>query len=160
MSNARRTFLATEWREAVAQDIGVKNAYPLAMEVTEATLLVNAADATTEATRRQTMRSVLRHRYEVVLPLDDDTITLDLGDVVQITYDRYGLDAGALFRIIGLEPDAENERLTVQVWGPADPVCRMRVAAALSGSGSITIDVTASGGVLGTAALAGTGTVA
>lgn len=160
MSNARRSFLATEWREAVAEDRSVKNAYPLAMEVTEETLLVAAADAQTEATRRQTMRSVLRHRYEVILPLDDDTITLDLGDVIQITYDRYGLDAGALFRIIGLEPDAENERLTVQVWGPADPVCRMRAAASLSGSGSVSIDVTSSGGMLGAAALAGTGTVA
>lgn len=160
MSEARRAFLAAEWREVVAEDVAVKDAYPLAQEVVEESLFVSATDATTEATRRQTMRSVLRHRFEVVLEFNDDTEALDLGDVVEITHDRYSLSGGELFRVIGVEPDAERRRVTLQVWGPADPVSRTRAPTpSLSGTGTVPVGVTGSGGVTKLPVLSGTGTV-
>lgn len=156
MSEARRAFLASEWRDAVASDAAVKNAYPLAQEISEETLLIDATAAATEATRRQGIRSILRHRYEVVLALTAETMTLDLGDVVSLTHDRYDLSDGELFRVIGLEPDAATGRLTVHLWGPSDPTSRLRVALSLAGTGTVGIPVTGSGGVRIEPALAGT----
>lgn len=156
MSEARRAFLASEWRDAVAEDAAVKNAYPLAQEIVEETLLVDATAAAAEATRRQGVRSILRHRYEAVLALTPETLTLDLGDVVTVTHDRYGLSSGALYRVIGLEPDAENYRLTVHLWGPADPTSRLRVGLTLSGTGTVGLPVSGSGGVTISRTLTGT----
>jgi hypothetical protein len=137
IDDARRAYLAQEWRTVTAQDEAVKSAHLLAASTEEETLLQIEADAQAEATRRQTMRGVLRHRYEFTVALTSETDTLDLGDVVQLTYSRYGMSGGKLYRIIGLEPDAANRTLTLTVWGPADPTSLMRVRLAMAGTGSV-----------------------
>ena len=139
VSDVTRNFLALEWREARSDDPAVKASHLLAPEITEESLMYSAADALLEVARRQVMRGILRHRYELVLQLNDDTKALDLGDVVSLTHSRYGLAAGALFRIIGLEPDGIGRTITVQVWGPADPVSLTRVPRmVLAGTGTVT----------------------
>ena len=179
VTDDRRNFLSLQWREARSEMASVTALHRLAPEVVEETLLLNANDATTEVARRQVMRSILRHRYELVLQLNDETKALDLGDVVSLTHPRYGLSAGALFRIIGIEPDAMARTLTLQVWGPGDPTSltslpRFSVAgvgtvrAALVGVGSVALRLPAVTGVGNTPkglvalrqpALSGTGTV-
>mgnify|MGYP001202491519 CR=1 FL=1 len=139
VSDVTRNFLALEWREARSDDPAVKASHLLAPEITEESLMYSAADALLEVARRQVMRGILRHRYELVLQLNDDTKALDLGDVVSLTHSRYGLAAGALFRIIGLEPDGIGRTITVQVWGPADPVSLTQVPRmVLAGTGTVT----------------------
>lgn len=117
VSDARRAFLALEWREAKAEDAAVQTVHTLAAQTVEETLLSSASDAGTEATRRQTLRGVLRNRYLVVVAFTDETKALDLGDIVTLQVPRYGLTAGVKFRIIGVEPDAAAETITFTVWG-------------------------------------------
>ena len=149
VADDRRNFLSLQWREARSEMVSVQATHRLAPEVSEESLLLNASDAGTEVLRRQVLRSILRHRYELVLQLNDDTKALDLGDVVSLTHPRYGLSAGALFRIIGIEPDAMARTLTLQVWGPGDPTSLLRLPLlGLSGTGTVR------------GALVGTGSVA
>jgi hypothetical protein len=158
VSASRNAFLAAEWREVVAEDPGVREAHLLAAETVEDTCYATEADARAEATRRQALRGILRHRYEVVLPLTSETEDLDLGDVVTLTYARFGLDQGAPFRVIGVEPDARGGRVTLTLWGPADPVSRMAVTLAMSGSGAVPVPLVATGGPVLDLAMSGTGT--
>ena len=41
----------------------------------------------------------------------------DLGQVIELTHARYGLDGGKFFRVTGVEPNAERRRLLQSVWG-------------------------------------------
>jgi hypothetical protein len=139
VADDRRVFLGTEWREATAQDGAVLAAHPLAPQTVEESLLRNVEDAQAEANRRQTMRGQHRDRFELVLQLNDETETLELGDVIRLTHSRYGLSGGRLFRIIGVDPDARARTLTLTVWGPEDPIslCRLAVPV-LAGIGTVT----------------------
>ena len=117
VTDARRAFLAAEWRETADSDAAVKTAYLLAGDLVEETLFTVAADALAEAQRRQVIRETRRRMFEVTVQLNDDTDGLDLGDVVTLKHARFGLSAGVDFRIIGVEPDAAKGRVTFIVWG-------------------------------------------
>jgi hypothetical protein len=139
VTEARRAFLALEWREAKAEDPTVKTVHLLAVQSDEDSLLQVAADAQAESNRRQTLRGILRNAYDCVVPLNDSVFgTLDLGDVVTLQHTRYGLSAGAKYRVIGVEPDARNNRVTLRLWGPADPVSLMRITPVVAGTGTTT----------------------
>lgn len=159
ITDARRAFLGKEWREAKAEDAAVRIMHLLAPQSVDDSLLYAVADAQAEAARRLLLRNVLRNRYELVLQLNDDTYAVDLGDVISLTHSRYGLSGGALFRVIGVAPDIQNRTLTLQVWGPADPVSRLRAPIlALSGTGKVG-SYGSGGAIKATPTLAGTGTI-
>ena len=114
---SRLAFLANEYREASSTDASVQTAHLLAPQIVEDSCLTVEADALAEAARRQTLRGVKRDRIEITVPLDDDTDELDLGDVILLTHDRYGLDAGKQFVVLGVQPDAAAHTVTLTLWG-------------------------------------------
>jgi hypothetical protein len=116
VTDARRAFLKDEWREAKDESAAVQTIHLLAVQTVEDSLLYSAADAVTEAARRQTLRGTLRHRYATTIPLNDDTKALDLGDVVSITHTRFGLTGGPSFRILSIEPNVLRRELAIEVW--------------------------------------------
>jgi hypothetical protein len=139
VTDVRRAFLAQEYREAIAEDATVKITHLLAVESIYPTLLASATDAATEAARLQTLRGALRHAYDATVPLNDDYATVDLGDVVTLQHNRYGLSAGVLHRVIGVDPDARNSRITFRLWGPPDATSLLRITRpALAGTGTTT----------------------
>ncbi|MBK8006745.1 MAG: hypothetical protein IPK12_23435 [Gemmatimonadetes bacterium] len=139
VTDARRAFLATSWRETVAEDTAVKTAHLLAGQTLEETLLVSSSVAGTEATRRQTLRGRLRHRFTAVLALTEETEVIDLGDVVHLTHPRFNLAGGARFRVVGLEPDARRGRLRLALWGWEDPgPGSVALLPVLAGAGTVT----------------------
>jgi hypothetical protein len=117
VTDARRAYLAREWREAFDEDTAVATVHPLAPQTVEDTYYVSEADAQAEADRRQTLRGVWRQRYEVTVALTTARAALDIGDVVTLTHPRYGLSAGVDCRILGIVPDAARDRLTLTLWG-------------------------------------------
>lgn len=117
VTDARRAFLAAEWRDAKDTDATVQTKHLLAVQNAEESLLTVEADAVAEAVRRQALRGVQRHLYEAVIPLDDDSDALDLTDVVEINHDRYLLDANSLFRVLGIDLNAKDRTLTLTCWG-------------------------------------------
>ena len=114
---ARLAFLAAEYREAVATDAAVQTVHLLSPQIIEPSLLITEADAQTEATRRQTLRGVRRDRYEFWTQLNDTTEDIDLGSIIELTHDRFGLSAGQKFVVLGVDPDGKAGRLTLTVWG-------------------------------------------
>jgi len=117
LSLTRVAWLNKEWREASDSDTDVQTAHPLAPQTVEDSLLTSETDAQSEATRRQTLRGVKRDRLEIEVELNADTDELDLGDVITLTYARYGLDSGKQFRVLGIQPDQANKTLTLTLWG-------------------------------------------
>lgn len=122
VSDARRAELAKEWREVVAQDDDARVAHLLSPEVSRDSLYTTAGDAVHEVGRRLSLYNVRRDRYELVVALTDETYSLDLGDTILLSHPRYelrseGAPSGSPFRILGVETDARNARLTLTVWG-------------------------------------------
>jgi hypothetical protein len=110
-------FLAQQWRQAQATNSGVKTAHLQAQQLTEDSLIAGASDAQSEATRRQSLRGVMRDMWLLVVALTPANAAVDLGQIVQLTHPRYGLGGGKLFLVLGLKPDGAARTLTFTVWG-------------------------------------------
>lgn len=122
VTQANRELYGKEWRESVSTDASVQTASLLAVQDEDDSLLTLEADASAEASRRQTLRGVSRDLYELVVKIYDDTASLELNDVIELSHPRYhlnvvGSDDGALLRIIGLEPNAKARELKITAWG-------------------------------------------
>ena len=116
VTDARRGELGKEWREATDTDSAVQTMHLLAVEKVEPTLYAEAADAATEATRRQTLRGVKRDVFQIVVELEAAVEALDLHEVVTVQHTRHGLSAGRDFRVIALEPSRAEKTLRLTLW--------------------------------------------
>jgi hypothetical protein len=117
VSDARRIFLAQEWREAQATDAAVQTVHLLAPQSVEESLLSLEANAQSEATRRQALRGVRRDMFLAKIPWTDETAPLDLVQIVELQHPRYRLGEHSLFRILGIKPDAKDRSLELTCWG-------------------------------------------
>ena len=114
----RAAFSAAEWRHAVATSASAAALYVDAPEIMVETSLANEADALAESTRRiEQLQS--RRVFEVTASADDGDpySTVDIGDVIRVTYPRFGLDNGEIFRVIGIVYDTRLSEITLRVWG-------------------------------------------
>lgn len=116
VTDVRRAILSQGWREETDLDATVQTKHLLAPDLIIETLLAEQVDAATETARVQTLRGADRDRYEFTVPLDDDTLSIDLGDVVEVTHSRFDLSGGADFRVITLDDNAKGELLLVGIW--------------------------------------------
>lgn len=117
VKDTRRADLSSEWKEAAASEPSVKDKHLMAREQIDDAFFDTEVNADAEAHRRLTLRKFRKDRFEFSIPLDDETIDLDLGNIVTVQHDRYDLSAGKKFAIISLEPDAKEEELILGVWG-------------------------------------------
>jgi hypothetical protein len=58
-----------------------------------------------------------RDLYTVTIALDLTSTLPDLNNIVNITMNRFGLNSGKLFKIIGIESDYSKNRATLTLWG-------------------------------------------
>ncbi|PWE57670.1 hypothetical protein DEM27_00200 [Metarhizobium album] len=114
--DAFKSFAELEWRTAIATDEAVKAIHKLSPELTFETYLVSEADALAEAARRLSMHSVARDRF-VVTVKSYLVERVDLGDVVRLQLDRFGLDAGKDFAVIGITENLDTRNTTLDLWG-------------------------------------------
>jgi hypothetical protein len=118
ISADRRAWLEKPARQAIAEDATVKTAHPLAQEIVYPTLLAGVGYAGPEATRRLNLLKVPRKIYNAVVNVDATMLAaIDLGLVVEVQLARFGLDAGELFRVIGIETDYQKNQLNLRLWG-------------------------------------------
>ena len=117
-AQARAAFAAEEWRTVKAENASVKTVYVDSPEVEIETSLINEADAQAEATRYLSLLS-FRTVFEVTVQLQNptDVAAVSIGDVISVTYPRYGLDSGRLFVVIGLVYNTSLNEITFRVWG-------------------------------------------
>jgi hypothetical protein len=114
----RRAYLALASRSVVSTSIDVKTKYLLATDMTVDGLLAVANDAATEAARQLALQKVRRDIFDVPVSIDVfDGRTPSLMSVVRLTLPRFGLDAGKLFRLIGIRLELTTNQAILTLWG-------------------------------------------
>jgi hypothetical protein len=107
-----KATLVTEWLDSVAKDPTVQTVHLLASSIVEQSLLTTKADADAESARRQSIRGVVSPPVTLVLPMDSETIAVDIGDVISVTNSRFGLSSGKFAVVMKVDSDAEKGELT------------------------------------------------
>jgi len=115
-TDAQKAFAKEQWRTAVAEDATVSTKFLLAPELEFETMLVNLADAQAEANRRLNIYKVRRDRYRI--PIKTDYVSnIDLGSVISLSINRFGLSAGKKFLVIGINENYRTGITTLDVFG-------------------------------------------
>lgn len=112
VTDARRAELALDFRSVSTEDTSVKTKHKLSKPLDFETLYTVEADASTEATRRLNLYKVRRDIVKITV----EGSIKDLGAVVQVKINRFGYDAGKLFRIIG-RADTGPDKADLTLWG-------------------------------------------
>lgn len=120
VSDADRVFYGLDWREAKQEDAAVLTRHPLSQPMPVETLYRVEADAQAEATRRQALLGADREWYECGVKMTTATVALDLGDVIELAHERFGVGPAARLRILGIRPEiqenAAESRLMLVLW--------------------------------------------
>jgi hypothetical protein len=118
VSAERRAWLEKSSRQAQAADATVKTLHPLAQDMTYDTLLAGAGYAAPEAARRLDLLKSERKIYNATVRVDAVLLAaIDLGVVVSVVLNRFGLSGGKLLRVIGIEGDHARQQLNLRLWG-------------------------------------------
>jgi hypothetical protein len=120
VSNADKNYLAKEYRTVVVENAAIKTLYPNSEELTITSLLTDVVDATAEANRLLALYGQKRVVY--VVTFKDPYIasllgSYSIGNTATLQLDRFGLDFGENFSIIGLETDYYSLIAKITLWG-------------------------------------------
>lgn len=116
LTDPEKTVLTEPNKTAATSDVTVKNAHPLAVELTKDTVLTDTADATDEATRLLNLFKVRRDRLNISLH-DIDADNISMGDCVTLTLDRFGFGAGKKFLVVGRTDEFRTRSVVLSLWG-------------------------------------------
>lgn len=111
----RNQWIITEWRQQSEADEKIRDTYPWAVDLGPIeTCLVQRADVSDACSRCFTLFKVPRDTWEV--DCGAKAALLSIGDVVLVTRSAVGLDAGALFLVIGQSYDLTGNKYTLTLW--------------------------------------------
>ena len=117
VAEARRAYLAQEWRSAAAEDADVRTMHVLAPAEVVETLFTSEADAQAEADRLLALHSVHRDFFDVTVPASLLSANgVRIGDEAWLTFDRFGLDAGASLIVLGIKPALKDNTALLTLW--------------------------------------------
>jgi hypothetical protein len=114
-SAADRDFMLRESAVQSATSAGTLTVYPNSETLEVDSRLVESSAASTEATRLASLYGSQRDIYRI--RVKTQPFTLKLNDVVKITFPRYDLTGGKLFRVISLFEDAAVNEVELELWG-------------------------------------------
>jgi hypothetical protein len=114
-ADADKTFLTTEWRQAVAADTGILTAYPQAAAITVDSCFDESTAAAAEATRLLGLFGVHRDYFTVTLKVQP--LAHELSDTITIEHTRYGLSAGVDLLIVNFTADLNKYQIECGLWG-------------------------------------------
>lgn len=118
VADERVAELKEAYRTVIAEDLDILLKHELSPEISRETLLIDPLDAQDEADRLLTLYSVRRDVFQLRVRLDDQlTELLEIGNIVNLVYYRYGLSLGKNLLIIGLEVDYQLNRADLTLWG-------------------------------------------
>ncbi len=114
----RRNFLALETRQVSSTDATIQLQHPLAPVMAFMTRIDDATAAQTESDRQLALYKVRRDLLETAVKVDETLAPLfDLGAIISVQIPRFGMGAGKLFSIIGIQFDAANNVANLELWG-------------------------------------------
>ncbi|MES2073874.1 MAG: hypothetical protein V4488_26205 [Pseudomonadota bacterium] len=114
-TEARKAWLAQEYRQAEKTDTSIQTAWPAAQELTFVTQLINEADAIVECNRQLVLYGARRLTLNVEIPLTE-LGAADLGSIVALQTNRYNLYGKPLL-VIGLDTGADYGIAKLTLWG-------------------------------------------
>jgi hypothetical protein len=114
VTGTARTALIEPWRQERHTDAAVATASLLAREERLDSAMDTSAAALAEAQRRVALYGPRRRAFDVEAVLVPG---LRPGMTVEIRDARFGLAAGARFRLLRIERDAAREGMVLEVWG-------------------------------------------
>jgi hypothetical protein len=118
VTDARRSELKLKERTTSSVDSSIKTKHLLATDISASTYLIDSTAAATEASRRLSLYKVDRVMYNVKAGLSSDTISLiDLGAVIKLQINRFEMQAGKDFIVIGYTADYRLGILDLTLWG-------------------------------------------
>lgn len=118
VSQERKIRVKERHRRREQKDNAVKTRYPISPELQFLTCLVNQADADAESTRRLNIYKERRDMLQVKVRVDAALASvLELGKVVTLQLNRYGLSAGKKFLIIGIKTNMRGYLFDLTLWG-------------------------------------------
>ena len=115
ISASQRDYLIRDADIAIAEDAAVQTPYPNSTALIVNGLFADSSAASTEATRLLNIYKTQRDFYRILVKTEP--YTLKLNDVVKITFNRYNLGRGKLFRVISIVEDAANNEVELELWG-------------------------------------------
>ena len=77
-------------------------------------MLAASGAASTEVSRLLTLYKTQRDFYKI--RVKTQPYTLKLNDVVKITFNRYNLTSGKLFRVVSITEDAAINEVELELW--------------------------------------------
>jgi hypothetical protein len=110
-----RAFVTEEYRYVTFEDSSILTQNRQAIDRVFKTKLADKADAEALLTRLTTIYTVTRRVYQV--PAHRCLFLYYLGDTVKLMYNRFGLNAGADFIVVGTGEDAETGITALELWG-------------------------------------------
>jgi len=114
-TEARKAWLAQEYRQAERSNDATKTPWPGAEELTFLTQLINEADAITECDRLLVLYGARRLTLDVEIPLSELGVA-DLGSIVSLATNRYNLNGKPLL-VIGMDGGADYGVAKLTLWG-------------------------------------------
>ena len=122
VTDVRKAYLSNQYRTSKSEDATIKTQWLLSDQITYDTLLTSSSDADTEATRRLNLYKVKRDVFDVPVNLSvylsgNGGNQLKMLDVIQMTINRFGCDAGRYFRLIGYRIELKTETVILTIWG-------------------------------------------
>jgi hypothetical protein len=118
VNDARKSYLSDEYRRAESSDTTVKTANLTSPELEFDTQLTTESDALTEAARRLTIYKSRRDMYQVTIRVDAALAgVLDIGKIVTLQINRFGMSAGKKFLIIGIRTNMRGYQFDLTLWG-------------------------------------------
>ena len=116
VTGPRKIWLSHDYRTVVAADATRATTHLLAQETTISTLYLDKAAAQTEADRLLVLHGE-RDKYILTIVIPEPADHPVLGEVVSLSYPRYGMATGKLLVVIGVQVDAAKNRLELALWG-------------------------------------------
>jgi hypothetical protein len=118
VADFRKAFFTEEYRRVEANDTAVQAVNLTSPELEFLTVLSAEADANTEAARLLAIYKVRRDMYEVTVRVDSGLANvIDLGKIVTLQINRFGMTAGKKFLIIGVRTNMRAYHFELTLWG-------------------------------------------
>lgn len=114
-SNDYKTFGLEEYRKVVLREQNVRTKSINAGSKELNSLLVNESDAITQGQRVQSLFNVKRKVYKITVR--DLLFRVFIGDTLTLQLNRFGLENGKQFLVMGISEDGETGLTELEVWG-------------------------------------------
>lgn len=109
-------FTSQEYRVKNEEDLTIKTKYPLSPEITVTSQIYNEPDAVADSSRILDVYKTGSDFYQ--LKVESQFISgLNLNDNVELVFNRFGLEGGKVFKVTGIEENAEDSISRLEVYG-------------------------------------------